>query len=66
MVERSVRQLPQAKHLPHEHAEGPHVRLGGVVILEHGLAGQPAQRDPRLPVVIVLTGGGEEERLIFG
>lgn len=59
-----MRQLPVTEHLPHQHSKGPNVRLGGEVVLEHGLGRQPAQWDPRLPVVVVLAGqehtGGRE------
>lgn len=56
VAELGVRQLPVTEHLPHQHAVGPHVGLGGEVILEYRLGREPAQRDPRLPVVVVLAG----------
>ena len=56
-----VGQLSEAEHLPHQHAEGPHVGLGWEVVLKHRLLGQPAQRDPGLPVVVVLAATQDQE-----
>lgn len=50
-----VRHFSQTENFPHQHSKGPHVGLGGVIVLEHRLCWQPAQRDPRLSVVVILT-----------
>lgn len=55
--QRAVRHLPMREDLPHEHAEGPHVRLGGELVLQHGFGRHPAQRDPGLAEVVVLAAG---------
>lgn len=43
------------EHFPHQHSKGPHIRLGGEVVLKHRLWREPAQWDPCLSVVVVLT-----------
>lgn len=55
VVQFAVWHFTQTENLPHQHSEGPHVRLGGVIVLEHRFCWQPAQRDPGLSVVVVLT-----------
>lgn len=47
------------EHLPQEDPKGPHIRLGGEFILQNGFWGHPAEWDPGLAEMIVLTAQGE-------
>lgn len=51
----SIGKLSEAENLPHEHTKGPHVCFGGEVVLKHRLGWKPAQGDPGLTVMVILT-----------
>lgn len=51
----SIGQLSEAEHLPHEHTKRPHIRLSGEVVLKHRLGWKPAQGDPGLTIMVILT-----------
>lgn len=65
----AVGHLSMGEHLPHQHAEGPDIRLGGEVTLQDGLGGHPAQGHPGLAEVVVLaverTTRGHEGRALL-
>lgn len=51
----TVGHVSVGEHFPHQHTESPDIRLGGEVTFQDGLRGHPAQRDPSLAEVVVLT-----------
>lgn len=55
VTEFAVRQFSVTEYFPHQHSKGPHIRLGGEVVLKHRLCWEPAQWDPCLSVVVVLA-----------